>query len=95
MENFNSDKFVSFLHFANFVLPEEGIMELDEDTVNEVIKISLGEHLFTISKKFWNKFCKIVEKEELGELLQMLEEVDGPFKYSTKPSVDDFYFKKS
>lgn len=90
MKNFNSDKFVSFLHFANFVLPEEGIMELDEDTVNEVTKISLGEHLFTISKKFWNKFCKIVEKEELGELLQMLEEIDGPFKYSTKPSVDDF-----
>ena len=95
MENFNSDKFVNFLHFANFVLPEEGIMELDEDTDKQVYKITLGEHLFIVAQKFWNKFCKIIEKEELETLLQLLEETDGPFKYQPKPAEDDDRFLPS
>lgn len=86
MSIFNSEKFVNFLYFANFVLPENGMMELDEENDKEVVKISVGEHLFTVSKGFYNKFCKIVEKEELETLLQLLEEPDSGFKYQPKLS---------
>lgn len=86
MQRFNANNFVDFLHFTNFILPEEGMMELDEDEENGLIKISIGEHLFVIKRPFWKKFCILVQQENYPELLQKLGELGEYFKYQAVQS---------